>query len=126
MAEDGFYAPAFSTDELAYLEAKANANDLEDAIALLKVMILRELRKRNAKMADRDGNEQNNGIGRGEPPMNAETIRRYVDTLCRAVRIRQSLGSKMGQALEKMIPRALEEIVDEWEAAEKGVIDNGY
>jgi hypothetical protein len=122
-AEESFYAPAFSAEELAYLEARAEADDLDDAIALLKVMILRALGKRVELGNSRADNHLATGDlispGASGSPADAETIRRYVDTLCRAIRIKHSLGSKQSAALQAAIDQVLDELTGDWERDSK-------
>lgn len=102
-AFDGFYAPRFSRQERAGLAALVELDSLEGEIALLRILIRRRLAKPPPDQLQDGG---------ATLSVDVEKIRRYVETLCRAVKTHRSLGDNTSQEDEAM-HRVLAEIVDE-------------
>jgi len=116
---DGFYAEKFTSDELADLSSKANAGDLDDEIDLLKVVIRRKLAEKKAKADSGAGGQPED---RTEKEVDFEAIRRFVDTLCRAVKIQYSLSGKGTDSMENAMGTTLTEIFNELGMSIEGIV----
>ena len=103
-----FYAIALTAEERADL-ALITGDHLDDEIALLKILIRRKLK---SQMEQRNGRQDDQGEGQLGADDN-EVIRRYVDTLCRAIKIRHSLSGKGSPNVEELVHGVLAEVVDE-------------
>lgn len=124
-ATGSFYAQSFTPEELAALASKADADDLGDEIGLLRILIRRKMAGAKADDDSGAGAEDD-----GEVKVDAESIRRFVSTLCQAVRIRYSLSGKGTRTLEEAAETVLAEIVGELGAPQcdremKGVVVDG-
>lgn len=125
MATGSFYARSFTAEELAALASKADADDLGDEIDLLRILIRRKMAGAKSD-AEADGGAEDDG----KVKVDAESIRRFVSTLCQAVRIRYSLSGKGTRTLEEAAETVLAEIVGELGAPQcdremKGVVVDG-
>jgi len=90
------------------LALKADADDLGDEIDLLRILIWRKMKSAKANSGAEGGADDDAAAG-----IDAEAIRRFVGTLCQAVRIRYSLSGKGTRNLEEAAETVLAEIVDE-------------
>lgn len=103
-ALDGFYAPRFSWQERAGLAALVDADSLEGEIALLRILIRRRLAK------PPPDHLQDGGATHG---VDVDKIRRYVETLCRAIKTNRSLGDNTSQEMDEAMHKVLAEIQDQ-------------
>lgn len=92
VAKGGFYAEGFQAEELADLAPPSRIDDLDEEIALMKVLIRRKWATPKAQEGD------------------AEEIRRYVETLCRAVKTQHSVGRADSQDLTETLHDVLREV----------------
>lgn len=129
-ADQNFYASGFTDEELADLASIARLEDLDNEIALLKVLIRRKLQAAEARTGTEtapsssplsplgacEPNAQDGTDGCDVPRVNAavqtngEAIRRYVDTLCRAIRVKSSLQNRTPAQVDEILRAAIDEI----------------
>lgn len=107
--EHNFYAPEFTEKERADLELNSAKGSLDDEIALLKILIRRRLQAALKQATDKQTGSAQVAL----EPADGEAIRRYVDTLCRAIRIKSSLSGKGGSDLKEAGDAALAEVASE-------------